>query len=106
MMKIKNDQDLFINQNQMKETSDTLLQYKTENSNETADISDTKHDYISLKLEKDNFLNNHSNKIDIEKNTCINKKINNTRRFGNTFPLFFRDGEPLIVIGPHCNLII
>lgn len=102
-MKNKNDEILFNIENQLKETSDTLLHFKSDNSNETADITDRKEDYMSLKIEKDNFLDNQSNKNDIEKNTFYSKKIINLRRFGNTFPLFFKNGEPTIVIGPHCN---
>lgn len=104
MMKHKNDEILFEKDNELKEASNNLLQYNSNYSNETADTSERKEDFISLKIEKDNFLDNQSNnKNDIEKNTFIStNKITNTRRFGNTFPLFFKNGEPRIVIGPHC----
>lgn len=31
-------------------------------------------------------------------------KAPHQRSFGKTYPLFFKDNEPLIVIGPNCKL--
>ena len=48
-------------------------------------------------------INNPNNNFDIEnnsKNTAIKLK-----HYGNTFPLYFnKEGEPILVIGPHCKI--
>lgn len=33
----------------------------------------------------------------------VSQPIKHRRKYGNVIPLFFRDGEPLIVIGPNCK---
>lgn len=107
MMKNNNDEILFKKDLELKETSDSLLQTNSTNSRTTTDTTDREGEYMSLRIEKDNFLDNQNTKNDIEKNTFPTKnKMMNTQRFGNTFPLFFKNGEPRIVIGPHCNLFL
>lgn len=56
-------------------------------------------------------IKSEDHKIDIENDKLIEKtpkfsffvSKNDDRKFGNTIVLFFFKGEPLIVIGPHCN---
>jgi hypothetical protein len=49
--------------------------------------------------------------LDIEKDINVNKDKflghvieKEPRRLGNTFAFFYKNGEPKIIIGPHCNL--
>lgn len=76
-----------------------------ENTREEVNINDTSfnnintddmYEQIDLKIEKDDIINkdvffgNHSTR-------------RNPRKIGNTYAFFYdKDGEPLIVIGPHC----
>ena len=48
--------------------------------------------------------------LNIEKESIINKSnfnkninIEDKRRLGNTFAFFYKNGEPKIIIGPHCK---
>jgi len=44
-------------------------------------------------------------KKEYENNNDNNYNYNNIKNYGNTFPLLFnKDGEPMIVIGPHCKI--
>ncbi len=47
------------------------------------------------------------NNMDIEKGQIISADNNvyyeEKRRIGNTFAFWYRKGEPMIVIGPHCK---
>ena len=45
-------------------------------------------------------LNTTNYNINTSSSLTIKKK---DKRFGNTYPFLFYKGEPLIVIGPHCN---
>jgi hypothetical protein len=59
-------------------------------------------------------LNDGSSNItvgDIGNNIILEKPIpvlhaDNKKRFGSMITYFFRDNEPLIVIGPHCKIYI
>ena len=56
-------------------------------------------DNIDLRIEKDELV--AKNDFTIQKNNYKNRKM---RRYGNTFTyLFNKNGDPKIVIGPHCN---
>lgn len=98
---LKNQNEKNINSN---EKSDNLLEQEI-NQITTFETLDIKEESNSLKVEKDNFIDNPSLKgFDIEKCTKSQNYFYNRRRFGSTYPLIFRNGEPLIVIGPHCML--
>lgn len=57
-------------------------------------------DNIDLRIEKDELVT----KSDFPVNNRNNNKKINLRRYGNTFVCFFnKNGDPLIVIGPHCK---
>lgn len=58
-----------------------------------------KDDLVSFDIEKD---------IRINKDKYMGNIIGHTqpRRLGNTFAFMYKNGEPRIVIGPHCILII
>ena len=61
----------------------------------TEDIFDS----IDLKIEKDQLV--AKNDFSIQKNSYKNTQM---RRYGNTFTfLFNNNGDPEIVIGPHCK---
>ena len=56
-------------------------------------------DNIDLRIEKDELV--AKNDFSIQKNNYKNIKM---RRYGNTFTYFFNNnGDPRIVIGPHCK---
>ncbi len=84
------------------ETTDNLLENKIDNIENNSEVSEANNDFMTLKIEKDNFLDKTKINTDIEKNNLFKSRGINRTRFGNTFPLLFRDGEPRIVIGPHC----
>jgi hypothetical protein len=51
---------------------------------------------------------NQIDSIDVEKDVIINKdqqlyKYDERNRIGNMFVFWYRNGEPRIVIGPHCK---
>jgi len=56
---------------------------------------------MNLEIQKDDY---------IQKDTLVDIKsdpINNKIRIGNTFAFWYdKNGDPRIVIGPHCNFII
>ena len=74
---------------------------KDTNNNILIDSTDNKDELNSLNIIKDDFLLTNKN-IDIEKNSKNSLYQLKCRRFGNTFPFWFKNGEPIIVIGPHC----
>ena len=76
---------------------------KENNTTELAMIGDTKDEINSIKIEKDNFLDFNNKDIEKGNQNLLEKRLYNKRRFGKTCPFLFRDGEPLIVIGPHCK---
>ncbi len=62
------------------------------------------YDNIDLRIEKDELVTKSD--FPINKGSISNNKIN-LRRYGNTYVCFFnKNGDPQIVIGPHCNLIV
>jgi len=93
---INNDDRMII-----KENDNTEMTIISENDNITTD------DIGSMKIEKDNFLDNNIINTDMERgnrnHNLLQNRIISMRRFGKTYPFFFRKGEPMIVIGPHCN---
>lgn len=107
MLNMKNDNLLLIKkENELKESSNNLLENQNAQILHSTDISfNYKDELKELKIEKDNLLDNINYSNDIEKSGSMKKQIINKRRFGNTFPLFFKNGEPRIVIGPHCIFI-
>ena len=87
----------------MENQNNNIMQ--TQNTNNTSTI-DESTGYI-----KNNIFNkNHSDDsffLDIEKDIHINKdtirqKLSEKRRIGNVCAFFYKDGEPRIIIGPHC----
>ena len=93
---INNDDRMII-----KENDNTEMTIISENDNITTD------DIGSMKIEKDNFLDNNIINTDMERgnrnHNLLQNRIISMRRFGKTYPFFFSKGEPMIVIGPHCN---
>lgn len=59
----------------------------------------------SLFFIKENTNNLEFNNLNIQEDEIINNKTTNKlKHYGNTIPLLFnKEGEALIVIGPHCN---
>jgi len=102
-----NDNILLIKkENELKESSYDLLENKNDHILNSTDTNfNYKDELKEIKIEKDNLLDGANFSNDIEKSGFKKKQIINKRRFGNTFPLFFKNGEPRIVIGPHCKLI-
>jgi hypothetical protein len=82
-------------------------QVNTENTElKGADTADESFDQIDLKIDKEEIIT----KDDFYSNpNVINKKIKNIRvqyrykKVGNTLTLWYnKEGNPLILIGPHC----
>ena len=82
-------------------------------SNNTLGLNDTRminsnkipndevYDNIELKIERDELVAK-----DDFNSASSNFKNNKIRRYGNTFVCFFnKNGDPKIVIGPHCKKI-
>lgn len=66
--------------------------------------TDDGFDNIDLRIEKDELVTKSDFPVNNRFNNK-NKKIS-LRRYGNTFVCFFnKNGDPLIVIGPHCKNI-
>jgi len=59
-------------------------------------LSEIKLDSIDLKVEKEKIYNS-----DIMFGNNLQAK--QPFRLGNTLALFYYNGEPLVIIGPHCN---
>jgi hypothetical protein len=91
-----------------------------ENSNEKyteINIEDNTNNYNKNNndINKNNYMNDINNKFIINKIENLSDNTNNEKidlnkiksntngRFGRTYTFFFKNGEPLIVIGPHCN---
>jgi hypothetical protein len=75
-----------------------LSQHNTDLDTNTA--SKAKSDITILKNDESFFL-------DVEKDVPITKedifkKLYEKRKIGNLYTFLYRNGEPLIVIGPHC----
>lgn len=91
----------------------TTITLKTE---ESSDVNNESFDQIDLKIEKDEILDRndfYSNPNKLNKKVKIpikNKKIEinyRYKRLGNTFAFWYnKEGDPLILIGPHCKKII
>jgi hypothetical protein len=93
------------------ETNSSTNSTKTEeNLNLNADES---FDQIDLKIEKDDIIDRNDFYANPKK---VNKKIKTPvkninisysyRKLGNTFAFCYnKDGDPHIIIGPHCNLL-
>jgi hypothetical protein len=77
---------------------------------------DTYFDQASTKLtvnETNSLLKDDMGTITIEKDVILNKeeyvgsnypiKYEERRRIGNMFAFWYKDGEPSILIGPHCK---
>jgi hypothetical protein len=74
-----------------------LDSFKIKNSKKINSIDN----YTDLKIEKDDLVTN----TDFPKLKNLNN--NKSKKYGNTFVFYFnKSGEPLIVIGPHCKIII
>ena len=106
-----------INENQINDSTISKINLnedkmiiKEENNPELEETdSKTKDDMEQMKIEKDNFLdennNNNNQNNQMEKgnlNYFAKNRIISRRRFGKTYPFLFTNGEPMIVIGPHC----
>lgn len=90
---INNDSIIDTNNSRINHNNDRII--INDNFSELNMQTNSRDDICLMKIEKDNFLDN---------NTFYNKNlIISKRRFGKTFPFLFRKGEPIIVIGPHCN---
>ncbi len=68
--------------------------------NSDIDTSKAKADITILK-------NDNSFFLDVEKDVPLTKedifkRLYQKRKIGNLYTFFYRNGEPLIVIGPHC----
>ena len=112
---INDNEDIII----IKENDNHNHNYNNHNHNnhnnktntELAIINEPIDDLGNMKIEKDNFLDNNNIRINdrnqnqINYNNFFEERVINKRRFGKTFPFFFRNGEPMIVIGPHCKII-
>jgi hypothetical protein len=73
-------------------------------NNDLTTESSSKLDNQYLKCNEDTFF------LDIEKDTKLNKedllkKIEPIIKLGNLYSFFYKDGDPIIVIGPHCKSI-
>lgn len=90
-----NNKDSIIKENESDSTEMSIIELN--NPNNRGD------ELGSMKIEKDNFLDNNNN-IEKGNQNLIegNNRIISRRRFGKTFPFCFSKGEPMIVIGPHC----
>ena len=93
-MKLEVEEHSTIDTNSNNENLDS---FKIKNSKKI----NTNDNYIDLKIEKDDLVAN----TDFPKIKNLNK--NKSKKYGNTFVSYFnKSGEPLIVIGPHCKIII
>jgi len=102
--------------NLMSEEINNLKEKEKEKDNETSSILNKTQ---ASTINKSNNLTSSSNSIDIddiEKNIIEDKpiklqnpnKINKstkTYKFGHTWAFWYKDGEPRIIIGPHCIII-
>ncbi len=80
------DHELIINQQQEYSNKGTIIQ---------------KVDSLLLKNNDDSFF------LDVEMDAKISKEdllknFEQKRKIGHIYSFFYKDGEPLIVIGPHC----
>lgn len=91
------------------EERDTLNSSNIDQSN-----PDESFDQIELKIEKEEIISNgdfytNPKKINKKISTPFKKNIDITYRYkkvGNTFTCFYnREGDPLILIGPHCKFL-
>lgn len=62
----------------------------------------------SIDLEKMNLKTSSSTNLEVSSfifsdDNELPSKFNNERHFGNCFVFWFRNDEPMITIGPHCN---
>ena len=57
--------------------------------------TEDKFESLEINVEKENILHK-DNYFDI-------KQIEEPRKIGNLFALYYKNGDPLIIIGPHCN---
>ena len=72
------------------------FELEKKNDIEFSDTSTKQDEFENLDIQVDSKLNNNNNRI-------INIKTPNSNKKGKVFSFLFFNGEPLIVIGPHCN---
>jgi hypothetical protein len=94
---------------------DIIIIKENDNNNvtELAILNENIDNIDNMKIENDNFfdkntkINNNTNKNQnsnqIDYCNFNEDRVINKRRFGKTFTFLFKNGEPMIVIGPHCK---
>jgi hypothetical protein len=87
----------------MKNDAEEMKNFTQLNQNDTTTVTipveDNLFEQIDLKIEKEDIINR-----EVFFNTQVKRK---TRRIGNTWAFMFdKNGDPRIVIGPHCKSIL